>query len=67
MIILPDDDHDPLLSVSPSVEITRSFTTQPETRIRDSPALFSLLFFTNPFLLLLFFLFFLSLFLSFFS
>lgn len=49
MIILPDDDHDPLLSVSPSVEITRSFTTQPETRIRDSPALFSLLFLTNPF------------------
>lgn len=49
VIILPDDDHDPLLSVSPSVEITRSFTTQPETRIRDSPALFSLLFLTNPF------------------
>lgn len=40
MIILPDDDHDPLLSVSPSVEITRSFVTQPETRVRDPPALF---------------------------
>ena len=40
MIILPDDDQDPLLSVSPSVKIARSFATQPETRIRDSPALF---------------------------
>lgn len=67
MIILPDDDHDPLLSVSPSVEITRSFTTQPETRIRDSPALFFFVFLTNLFLLFLFFFLFLSLFLSFFS
>ena len=40
VIILPDDDQDPLLSVSPSVKIARPFATQPETRIRDPPALF---------------------------
>lgn len=58
MIILPDDDQDPLLSVSPSVKIARSFATQPGDANSRSSGTFFLFFFSSfgpsrPLLLLL--------------